>query len=104
MHRIVSNRKSPPRCLSCGSIEHKELPLSPFPEGKRTVLGIQHPGCGGRFVIDDRLGLCAEIIGPIRYFTPEGDFVRSEMEVPRQVVFQEEAQAVTSQQSRITWK
>ena len=76
-HRVVSNRKSAPRCLSCGSFDHKELPLSGFPSGKRTILPIQHPGCEGNFVIDDRCPITAEIRGPDRYFTSEGTFLRS---------------------------
>ena len=102
MHRIVSNRKSPPRCLSCGSTDHEELRLFAFPEGRRTTLPIQHPGCGGHFVIDDRVGLCAENQGPIRYFTPEGDFLRSELEIPRETAFEEAPQAVVSEQSRFS--
>jgi hypothetical protein len=100
LHRIVSNRKSPLRCLSCGSIDHKELPLSGFPEGKRSTLPIQHPGCDGHFVIDDRMGLYAEIQGPDRYFTPDGAFLRLEFELPRQFALDGESQSGMPQQSR----
>jgi hypothetical protein len=76
MHFIVSNRKSPPRCLSCGSFDHKELLLSGYPEGKRTTLQIQHPGCGGNFITDDRILIWADFVCPKRYYTPEGIFLR----------------------------
>src|ERR1039457_145663 len=78
LHFVVSNRKSPPRCLSCGSFDHKELPLSGYPEGKRTILQIQHPGCGGNFIIDDRSPIMADFMCPQRYYTPEGIFLRSD--------------------------
>jgi hypothetical protein len=82
-HRVVSNRKSPPRCLSCGSFDHKELPLSDFPRGKRITLPIRHPGCDGNFVIDDRCPIMADVQGPGEYFTPEGIFLRSTFDLPR---------------------
>lgn len=77
LHYVVSNRQSPPRCLSCGSFDHKELPLSGYPDGKRTTLPIQHPVCEGNFVIDDRCPIMAEIRGPDRYYTLEGICLRS---------------------------
>lgn len=77
LHYVVSHRRSPPRCLSCGSFEHKELPLPDYPEGKRTTIQIQHPGCGGNFVIDDRCPIMADIRGPDQYFTPDGILIRS---------------------------
>ena len=77
LHYVVSNRKSKPRCLSCGSFDHKELPLSGYPDGKRTILQIQHPDCGGNFIIDDRSPIMADIRGPDRYYTLEGIFLRS---------------------------
>ena len=77
LHYVVSNRKSPPRCLSCGSFDHKELPLTGYPDGKRITLKIQHPDCGGNFVIDDRCPIMADIRGPDRYYTPEGIFLMS---------------------------
>jgi len=77
LHYVVLNRKSPSRCLSCGSFDHKEMPLSGYPAGKRTILPIKHSGCEGNFVIDDRCPVMAEIRGPDRYYTPEGIFLRS---------------------------
>jgi hypothetical protein len=78
LHRVVSNRKSPPRCLSCGSFDHKELPLTGYPAGKRTTLKIQHPDCGGNFVIDDRCPIMADFFpGSKEYYTPEGIFLMS---------------------------
>jgi hypothetical protein len=75
LHYVVSNRKSPPRCLSCGSFDHKELHLTGYPEGKRTILQIQHPDCGGNFIIDDRSPIMADFKCPERYYTPEGIFL-----------------------------
>lgn len=77
LHRVVSNRKSPPRCLSCGSFDHRELPLSGYPDGKRTTLPFKQPGCGGNFVIDDRWRGYVDPQRQDKHFSPEGIFLRS---------------------------
>jgi hypothetical protein len=38
------NRKSPPRCLECGSIE-----VAPVEDEPERVAEFEHPGCGGLF-------------------------------------------------------
>lgn len=78
LHYVVSDRKSLPRCLSCGSFDHKELLLTGYLEKKRTILPIQHPDCGGNLIIDDRSPIHGDFICIKRYYTPEGIFLRSD--------------------------
>ncbi len=78
LHYVVSHRKSPHRCLTCGSFDHKAFPLPSYPSGKRTTLKVKHPGCGGNFIIDDRASLYADIRGPDVYYSIEGIKIRED--------------------------
>lgn len=47
---FLQNRKSPAKCLTCGSESNKILPRVPFPDktGVPVAAGWSHPSCGGR--------------------------------------------------------
>lgn len=79
--RLVSERKTTPRCLACGS----SRVIAPLvtdrsewrDEAGRRRTGFVHPGCGGELmmVMDGmRIGLRPSI----RRYTPEGEFIEKE--------------------------
>ena len=59
VHYLFGKRRSPPRCLECGSrsatvFERTLQPSRPGPVGAGTEpepLELHHPGCGGRFLV-----------------------------------------------------
>jgi hypothetical protein len=80
--RLVQERKSPPRCLACGS-RRVDAPLVTDrsewkDEAGRRRTGFIHPGCGGEIMQfmngDFRLGLRPSI----RRYTAEGEFIEQE--------------------------
>lgn len=79
--RLIARRKTPPRCLACGS-NHVTAPLvtdrsewRDTSQPKKT--GFVHPGCGGEmWMLMD--GFRIALKPKIRRYSPEGDFIEEE--------------------------
>jgi hypothetical protein len=78
---FLGQRKSPARCLACGSI-HVVAPLvrnhEPWEDPERPkATGFTHPGCGGELWMRED-GLRIGLRPSVRRYTPEGDFLDQE--------------------------
>lgn len=74
---IIKQRKSPPRCLECGSsrvraplVQDKSFWDSPKP----VATGFIHPGCGGELWADED-GMRISLRPSTRYYSGDGEFI-----------------------------
>lgn len=86
---LLANRKSPPRCLECGSIDCFLLPKLPaLPELKYPLfssqtpqipveIGLKHPGCGGELLVKFS-GAWINMEPNRRIYNIEGRLIRQE--------------------------
>ena len=84
--RFLERRRSPPRCLKCGSIECHPLP--PQTDGMEAngcikhvfPIGFQHPGCGGNLLAKTSDFRVSMILSH-RIYDIEGIFLREEEKI-----------------------
>ena len=75
---FLAGRRSPPRCLQCGSTD--AFPFAVIPDftvyyGKTqgpVALGVKHPGCGGELAVMDD-GTRFSYIPTLRLYDSEGN-------------------------------
>jgi hypothetical protein len=79
-------RKSPPRCLECGSMDVTPLLLTQAGEGMEKWTLPEHPGCGGMIIAIEEMALTLDR----RWFrySPEGERRLPEVHTPKE--FQEQ--------------
>ena len=78
---LIASRKTPPRCLACGSNRVTAPLVTDTSEWRNTNqpkrTGFLHPGCGGEmWMIED--GFRIALKPSIRRYTPEGDSIEQE--------------------------
>jgi hypothetical protein len=74
---IIKQRKSPPRCLECGSTRVMAPLVADktfWDSEKPAVTGFIHPGCGGELSADED-GMRISLRPSTRYYSSEGEFI-----------------------------
>lgn len=79
---VLAARRSPPRCLECGS--HECFPIasdirptgSPSQPGPPVKMGMRHPGCGGDLMVRHS-GERVHVVLADRYYDTEGRLLRA---------------------------
>jgi len=87
--KLLESRKTPPRCLSCGTTDClplPEIPQLPEPQyplfssetpGQAVKIGFKHPGCGGNLLVEWS-DVWVNMKSKHRIYDIEGRFIRSE--------------------------